>query len=308
MKRFFINTSILSALILFSIFVILKIVSPIIRNNNDYVGESIDKEKRLATLNAAHRIIFVGGSNLAFGMNSKLIQDSTNFAVVNMGLHAGLGSDFMLSEVADGVKKGDIVLLSIEYNLDDRPDLKLLTQTLDLNQNAKRYIKLSFNEQLAYSVYDIQRCLTSSIKKLGKKFSNNIYLRNGFTKEGDLTTYLNMENIPFLIAKMNLASYSNRINNINKLAAICASRGAKIYFMFPTCQRSTYLANTNFIKQYAAIFHKGLNCPILGNTETFVYDDNNYFNSEYHLNKSGRQLRSQDIVKLLNYTKILPAQ
>ena len=304
MKKFFITISVFSLLIILSLFGIIKIISPLIRNTNDYVGASIDKEKRLATIQTP-KIIFVGGSNLAFGTNSKMIEDSTHYPVVNMGLHAGLGLDFMLSEVTSGVKKGDIVLLSIEYNLDDRPDLKLLTQTIDLNPIAKQYISFNINEGLGYYVYDIQRCLTSSIKTLGKKFSNNIYLRNGFTAEGDLTTYFTMPDIPFLIPKMVLTDYSSRISKINNLVETCSSRGAKIYFIFPTCQKSTYVANKDFINKYADIFHKALKCPILGSPETFVYADNNYFNSEYHLNKYGRQLRSADIIKLLKANKLV---
>ncbi|HPG73671.1 MAG TPA: hypothetical protein PLM49_05215, partial [Bacteroidales bacterium] len=58
----------------------------------------IDKHKRIDSIKSP-KIIFAGGSNLPFGIDSKMIQDSLHTPVVNLGLHAGLGLDFMLNEL-----------------------------------------------------------------------------------------------------------------------------------------------------------------------------------------------------------------
>ncbi len=61
------------------------------------------------------RIVFVGGSNLAFGLDSKRIEDSFNLPVLNYGLHAGIGLKFMVDDVEQYVRKGDIVIFVPEY-------------------------------------------------------------------------------------------------------------------------------------------------------------------------------------------------
>lgn len=304
MKKFLINSILLLLFILVSVLLIIKIVPPIIRNNNDYVGASIDKEKRLNSINRP-KIIFVGGSNLAFGLNSKAIEDSTGYPVVNMALHAGLGLDFILNEAVGGIKKNDICLLSLEYNLGKRPDIKLLTQLSDLNSKGKKYIDLTTNETISYYVYDIQRCLTTSIKMLGKSFSNSIYLRNGFTKEGDLTTYFDRPNVPYMVPDFGTIDYSDKIKKINEFVEACNSKGAKTYFVFPTCQDSTYLGNKKSITAFAAKLHSTIMCPILNTPESMVFKSENYFNSEYHMNKKGRVLRTQKMIEIIKENKII---
>ncbi len=61
------------------------------------------------------RIIFVGGSNLCFGLDSKRIEDSLRIHVINYGLHAGIGLKFMVDDVAEYVTGGDRVVIAPEY-------------------------------------------------------------------------------------------------------------------------------------------------------------------------------------------------
>ena len=61
------------------------------------------------------RIIFVGGSNLAFGLDSHRIQDSLGCHVVNMGLHGGLGIRLPMCDVLEQLRAGDVVVLQMEY-------------------------------------------------------------------------------------------------------------------------------------------------------------------------------------------------
>ena len=65
---------------------------------NNYLASSIDKHYRLDSLGSP-RLILVGGSNLAFGVDSKYMEQRLGMPVVNMATHAGLGMDFILSEV-----------------------------------------------------------------------------------------------------------------------------------------------------------------------------------------------------------------
>ena len=63
------------------------------------------------------RIIFVGGSNLLFGLDSPTVYRDTGYHPVNMGVQGGLRLDYLLNEVEPHVRSGDVVLLALEHPL-----------------------------------------------------------------------------------------------------------------------------------------------------------------------------------------------
>ena len=58
----------------------------------------IDKHAHADSIKAG-KIILAGGSNLAFGIDSKQLEETLGMPVVNLGLHAGLGLHFILEEL-----------------------------------------------------------------------------------------------------------------------------------------------------------------------------------------------------------------
>ena len=50
-------------------------------------------------------------------MDSKLVESELKMPVVNLGLHAGLGLEFILNEISSQMKSGDEVVISLEYYL-----------------------------------------------------------------------------------------------------------------------------------------------------------------------------------------------
>ena len=83
-------------------------------NSNSYFAATVDKHNRLEA-EPEKRVLFAGGSNLAFGMDSPRVSKALGRPVVNLGLHAALGYKFILSEVETVAREGDVVVLSLEY-------------------------------------------------------------------------------------------------------------------------------------------------------------------------------------------------
>lgn len=80
-----------------------------------YLHEWVIKRQRFETLNSP-RILFLGDSNLAFGLDSKRIMDSTHCNVQNAGLHGGIGLQYCIQEYEDLIMKGDIVVICCAYD------------------------------------------------------------------------------------------------------------------------------------------------------------------------------------------------
>jgi hypothetical protein len=74
--------------------------------------------KEAALKNApSPKVVFLSGSSGAFGVDSPRIQQALGRPVVNMGLNAPLGIEFMMNEVAGSIKPGDLIVLAPEYHL-----------------------------------------------------------------------------------------------------------------------------------------------------------------------------------------------
>ena len=71
--------------------------------------------------------MIIGGSSVAFGIDSAEIEGATGMKVVNFGLYATLGTKLMTDLARDFIKKGDIVIFSPEID----------SQTLSLYFNAE---------------------------------------------------------------------------------------------------------------------------------------------------------------------------
>lgn len=298
--KFFLKTAAFVVLIFGSCFLIQAFIAPRIRDTNAYVGATIDKEKRLAEM-PSPRVIFVGGSNLTLGLDSKRISDSIHLPVVNMSLHAGLGVVFALNEVKEHLKKGDKVVLSIEYGLTKKGDTKLYTQLMDINPDAARYLDNTLNDKLRLMDINWQRCVSSLFLDVAGNAPQNIYRRDGFTKEGDMIGHLSLPQPANQTdrGKMVFKDYKEVIRAFNAFIDVANQKGAQVYYTFPTYMASEYQLNKAVIGQYQAQFQQELTCPIINTPESFVFPDTDYFDTAYHLNKVGRDKRTVVMIDLL---------
>ena len=298
--KFFKNIAIFTALTVGFCFLLQAFVAPKIRNTNVFVGATIEKEKRLAEL-PTPRLVFVGGSNLAFGLDSKRISDSLHVGVVNMGLHAGLGMGFGLNEAQDLIKKGDNIILCVEYGLTKKGDTKLYSQLVDINPQARHYIDDSFNDKLRLIGINWQRCVSSLFFASVMNPNENVYRRDGFSAEGDMIAHLNQPQPASQTdrGRINFRDYTGEIQALNDFITKANEVGAKTFYTFPTYMQSEYNLNKDVITLYQEQFQQQLKCPIINTPATFVLPDSDYFDTAYHLNKTGRDKRTALMINLL---------
>lgn len=112
MKKYLLKLSLFIGLLLFSLAVIGFILP---YNKDGYIRAQDFKMKKLANPNRKPTIVILGGSNAAFGYDTKILNDSLPMPVFNAGLHAGMGMKFFLDDCSQYLKKGDILVFSPEY-------------------------------------------------------------------------------------------------------------------------------------------------------------------------------------------------
>jgi hypothetical protein len=63
------------------------------------------------------RILIVSGSNALLGISAKNIAQTTGVKTINLGSHAGLGGEYILNWAEKFIRKDDIILMPLEYDL-----------------------------------------------------------------------------------------------------------------------------------------------------------------------------------------------
>ena len=65
--------------------------------------------------NEEPNVVFVGGSNVLFGVDSKQFSKSTGLPSLNFGCAAGMGPELILHLLFDRLSSGDLVVMNWEY-------------------------------------------------------------------------------------------------------------------------------------------------------------------------------------------------
>jgi hypothetical protein len=293
--------------ILFSLIQVL--VAPRIRDYNEFMAASIDKELRHKIL-PSPRLVFIGGSNLAFGIDSKKISDSLALPVANLGLHAGLGLNFILNEARENIKPNDVIVLSTEYFLPPQGSLKLQSQLIDVNQRAIKYAANGVADYIRLLNRNFQRCLSTVFymglhKLTAQRVTEKVYQRDAFSAEGDNIAHLfddTKHPIDFNAAYKN--EYTDGIQALNQFIDFAKSANAKVYYIYPNYPKSAFVLHHSSINWFASEINQKLNCQVLGTPADFVLDDSLYYDSFYHLNKTGRKMRTDSFISLLKRSNI----
>ena len=265
------------------------------------VAALIDKQSRLDTL-SGRRVIIVGGSNAFYGMDSKLISDQLHVEVVNMGLFAGFGLDFMLNQLKGHLRKDDIVLFSIEYLLKLKPSPKAKESIVKyfplgpkiLNEQTK--IGDALVNKIKLNVESLQNIALKPFKSKSTTFIQtremNIY--------GDAIGYLNFKkpDHPDFNSKIEYSKWEG----INEIYEFVLNSGLSVdhfYFVYPPIPNTYFQTNKEVISKIEQDLTQNKFIKILCKPSDMVYPDSLFFDTNYHLHVEGRQVRSNKIAEFL---------
>lgn len=279
------------------------------RSPKDFTAAIIDKHERANQIDDP-KIIFTGGSNIAFGLDSESIQNEFMVPVVNLGIDGSLGVAFMLEEVKHIMDSGDVVFISFGYlhALNGVLATKMLTS--DYYPVAKNFYTITPRERIKhYLIKTRQRFIRLShdtyIWLSGQQNPLNsikpsIYSRSGFNQYGDFVAHLEQERKKSLDHKETFTyQYWSGIELINEFAAYAEQQDVQVYYFFGNLARSEYQKNKKVIDRLVADIHRNIDTIILGTVTDFVFDDKHFYDTVYHLHKEGRILLTEKFVTLI---------
>jgi hypothetical protein len=284
---------------------------------DNYILSVLEKD-RMARNTPSPKIILVGGSNLAFGIDSKEIQDSLGLNVVNMGLYAKLGLKYMLVQARPYIKSGDVAVIVPEYdqfygeyaNGDNTLNTALLYAPAD---RIPDFIE-------SYSIVDVLlrprvenarraflRAIAAAAGKEEQAFpkdTNEVYNRHSFNQYGDAVSHLGKKGMNpdsiYVKPLPAMREFNGKIfKELNSVERRAQEVNAHAYFMFPSYIDRSYVINVAAIDSLARRIRSGTSMEVVGTPQDFVFPKTYFYDTRYHLNAIGRETRTQEMIRLL---------
>ena len=300
------------ALLLVIVLAVLTLVLFAIPNNkipDNSLFASHDKHQRLESLSSP-KIVLVGGSNLPFGIKSEMIEEAMGLPVVNMGLHAGLGMNFILSEVEEDIHKGDVVVVSLEYHhflsstMYNGEDV-LAALLFDVNRNCISCVK--FGQWMAMipniCLYASKKLINISSPKVDD--FEDLFTRESFNEYGDEVAHYGLASTVHSGDKPELSKsvYKKSIKRLVEFCDFVESKGATFVLVACPYPESQYILDEEAIGHIEEeLLSAGLSFSI--KPQDCVFPDSLMFNSFFHLSGFGAKVRTKKLIDVLNKERI----
>jgi len=277
-----------------------------LRDSQNYWGATIDKHERLE--NAPEpRLILIGGSGLALGINSILLEEMTGYNPVNMSMAAGLGPDFMTREVLAGVRPGDVVAVVLSYeallvNTTNRCVLGLLHS----RPASIAYVRDPFAILAMYAT-DLSNELRGASRAVWEPFIERLGLRtptpsetrwsrDSFNRYGDVCYDREHDEalleMYYRFPEAEPGYPDSVIILLNSFARECSSRGGTAVWSFPAIPDSTYALNHDVIEYLHERLSDDLEMEIINVPKEMVLPFGMFYDTGYHLTLEGATIRS----------------
>ena len=269
----------------------------------DYNASLIDKVYRLKSINEP-KIILVGNSNLAFGINSKMIQDSLKMPVVNLGLHGGLGNAFHENIAKLNINSGDIVVVC-HTNFSDNDTI---------SDNLLAWVTVEYHKELweilrgkdypgmlrAYPHYLHRTIMLYLTFQGNKKPQNTSYARTSFNEYGDIC-FRPSEGITQPIFNDNSVKVPE-INDVctkrlNELNNYVKTRGATLLIAgYPICY-GQFTPPVEEFEKFQNKLAEQVECEIISDYKDYFIPYEKFYNPFLHLDEEGTEIRTAQLIK-----------
>jgi len=280
-------------------------------NPHSYYKAYARKLDRLRSL-PSPKMVLVGGSNLAFGMDSSMLQRHIGMPVVNMGMNGGLGLDFMLKGVEPYLACGDVVVLAPEYpnfyHARYVMGLKTLCEFLFENKTQLRNVGwLQVMPLLKYMPVVIAERSMRVLRTIHRETFNledipPEYRISSFDEYGDITNVLvTSGGHEKILGPLKEGDKPGplAIALINRFAKRCRRSGIVVVLTYSVLRQSDYDACRQDYERLSNVLKSELSLTVLGSPQNYVFSDDAFYDTPDHLLYPAREKRTRCLIRQL---------
>ncbi len=260
------------------------------------------------------KIVITGGSNVAFGIDSDIMESELDMPIVNMGFHAANKTYNNTEPIVPFLNKGDVFILSPEVGL------KLYGSSMEVANNIffipwsskwkilknkdalapinLRLIKYSQNNIFAFFEKKHQLINRSTFSYYG--FKNDNLRENTIENVMSFDKYnsIKKRHPPNIDDRSSLIKYYRSLNNR------LTTRGVKVFFLLPNTSENSF-DKSELVNFYKTLSNK-TGIRLLSN-KTYTFQREYLKDTYYHTNTKGRKIKSllvsSELSKSLNLNK-----
>ena len=268
------------------------------------------------------KLVLISGSNAHYGIRCATILERTGVYCVNGGIHAGIGVDYLLDRARDWLRPGDLALLPLEFNhytdrgipskffihyvlrydrgyIFQRPPLDQLRFWFGLPMSRiwERTTSKLFGSQLP-----TEHAQAEEVGEYGDRLKNETSDRNDI-QAGYITE---AKPLPVLFGAAPTGNAAGA-RSIRRFIRWCRDHDITPIATWPNALWFDDYRDEQPQQFFSAIaqFYDRLDVPLLGQPKTMMPADRAlFFDSDYHLNRSGVDQHTDLVLDLL--TPYLP--
>lgn len=271
-----------------------------------YLGELPAKVRRLDSAGEG-KVVVIGGSSVAFGLDSELLSEQLSRSVVNFGLYATLGTEVMTELCARSIGTDDIIVIAPETDRQTMSDYfgaEAVLEAFDGEVGMLGRLPARYFSKLAGAFYPYAAGKLAH----GVGFSHpasGIYGAASFNEYGDIavprphnTMLAGVDGTRSITLSADIAT-SDFIDYLNSFAEYAEKKGARVYFSFPPMNRAAVVpsegadGSTDAEKiasdaaAYYEFFAEKLNFPVITDPAACLMGSGYFYDTNFHLNDSG---------------------
>ena len=275
--------------------------------SESFVGVLDDKVERLESIEG-EKVVVVGGSSVAFGLDSALMEEELGKPVVNFGLYAAIGSVAMMELSKGSIGRGDIVILAPEIDpqaLSAYFNSEMILKAIDEDPSlilrfSSDYIMKLLGGLWPHAVDKLTASAgeyTSPKGIYSKDSFDPVYfdIKSGLRKENVMPLYYD-PNTPITLSPDIVDSEYIRI--VNDYVSYCRLRGAEVYFSYSPMLKDAIVDTTEEdIYEFESYLSEALDCEIISFAETYIMDAGYFYDTNFHLNDVGVEYRTLSLIE-----------
>lgn len=279
-----------------------------------FLGELSEKYDRLRSVDG-EKVVLIGGSSLAFGIDSDAMEAVIGRPVVNFGLYATLGTKVMMDLSKSGLSRGDVVVICPEMD----------TQTLSLYYNSEAMWQACDSDMSlllhigkdnigdmaggfwGYAASKIRYANSGGLDVTG------VYAKSSFDEYGDIVYERPYNQMTLGFDPNKYITLSGEIfdgdfiDYVNDYVAWAHRHGVDVYFSFPPMNEDAVLTtDEEEIHAFYQFLHDNLDCEVISEVGDYILDAGYFYDSNFHLNDAGVPIRSmqlcEDIMRAIGKT------
>lgn len=266
---------------------------------DNYNASLVDKVNRLESINEP-KIILVGNSNLAFGMDSQLIEEEIGMPVVNLGLHGGLGNKFLERIALLNINEGDLVIIC-HSDYSDKNELGQADLTWITLENHWELWKIPDAEEwteLLPALPDyIFNAASLYLSGRGNQSSDEFYGRDAFNEWGDNISRREPNQYNIVEEAVQVSQISDEcVKRINEMNAYCNAVGAKLVIAgYPIMIGETTPDEEEYI-EFQMELEERMDCDIISDFTDYFFAKDCFFDGYLHMTNEGARLRTLQLI------------